>query len=439
MSPDPVVPMFPPPQHPRVPTLTLVLLGRVGAWGGLTVRGKLSHSMSVCGSVLPDQGGCVCVRSSPGLQSPRGCGTAPGAGRECWQAGSPPPPPGWIKAVGGRCVPGTAAWPGASSCCCSAVPLPCWLQVPGGGGRGGVPGVTWGLCTPSTGEGGAACFPVVPGGGSVAFHRPPLQHRVVGWGVSVCSPMPCTDGVSVLWGHRALGGRGGGHGEGGSCPTQPGPGGCSGAGSSPTWGSRGRVARGWAAHTPQGSQGGHWGLNPQGFTRLEASTLLLPAAGSAVGQDTTPVLPNRLGRLALAVAWVLRHRLGILGAKGLGTLCGWRPSCTVFPLFPAWVLSSPHPAPQSASAHLSWHGSWHPTLGAWPWVHRHPGIRWQLGGNGFPEGPAGCGDPQHPATRRSPWVLALGAGCAVWYFAPVSPSGARLDLLLLLCKQDSGG
>lgn len=188
MSPDPVVPMFPPPQHPRVPTLTLVLLGRVGAWGGLTVRGKLSHSMSVCGSVLPDQGGCVCVRSSPGLQSPRGCGTAPGAGRECWQAGSPPPPPGWIKAVGGRCVPGTAAWPGASSCCCSAVPLPCWLQVPGGGGRGGGTGCHLGFVHPKhRGRGGC----VLPGGtGRWVRGLPPSTPAAPGSGVGGVRVLP---------------------------------------------------------------------------------------------------------------------------------------------------------------------------------------------------------------------------------------------------------
>lgn len=73
------------------------------------------------------------------------------------------------------------------------------------------------------------------------------------------------------------------------------PGGCSGARSSP----------GGGLHPLPG--GPHRGLTGAGGEHPAP-----PAAGSTVGQDAAPVLPNRLGWLALG----LRHHLGTPGCKG---------------------------------------------------------------------------------------------------------------------------
>lgn len=180
------------------------------------------------------------------------------------------------------------------------------------------------------------------------------------------------------------------------------PGGCSGARSSP----------GGGLHRLPG--GPHRGLTGAGGEHLAP-----PAAGSTVGQDAAPVLPNRLGWLALGL-W---HHRGTPGCKGSWYPALLRDHGAAWP--PVSRLGPPQPPCTPKCLGLPVAG-WQPAPNAGCSALGSPPSRCRAAA-GWEQpilvGPAAVGTPQQPATLAPPWVLALGDGSTVGHFSPVSPVG----------------
>lgn len=288
---------------------------------------------------------------------------------------------------------------------------------------------------------GSLCFPVAPGRGLVVSPRPvqPCNagHGAGGGGPGCsgapgrcgCSPALCTDGLGGRWGHRAPGR---GRVTGQPWPAQPGPGACSGTASSPARGSRGPVARGWAAPAPRRSQEVVGDCPPAGSPGWRQHPAP-PVAGSTLGQAAAPVPPNRLGRLVLAVAWVLRelrHHLSIPGAIGPQPCAAVHHARCGPPASSLGPQQTPlHPEVPPRLIHLGTEAGTQ---------------RWVLG-PGFTTNPAYGAGWEWPelGTPAPSTLVPPGAGAGCWLccgaFGFGDTRGAGLDLLLLLCKQDFGG
>lgn len=181
-------------------------------------------------------------------------------------------------------------------------------------------------------------------------------------------------------------------------------------------GAAGDLWHGGGLHPLPGGPGRLLGMVPLGACWAGGEHPAPPTAGSTVGQDAAPALPNRLGRLVLAVAWVLRHRLGTPGANGPSTLCCCG-LCRAWSPFPAWAPSGPSCtpgclgspisawklAPNTGCSALGSPPSGHRVAAGWEWPVL---VGWQLWGPPAPShaSPPGCWH----------WVLALLWGILLW-------------------------
>lgn len=310
--------------------------------------------------------------------------------------------------------------------CCAAALLA--AGTGDGGHRGGPvsPAGSWGRL--------GSVHPAAPGGWARGL--PPLSPaapgtgggwvwvlRGYGGGASGCSPALCTEGAQcVLGGGVSMAPRCevGEHRGGGPYPLNPALGAA--AGMDPALpGAAGDAWDGGGLHPLPGGPRRPLGMVPLGACWAGGKHPAPPTAGSTVGQDAAPALPNRLGRLVLTVAWVLRHRLGTPGANGPSTLCCCG-LCRACSLFPAWAPSGPSCTPGCLGSPIS---AWKlapntgcSALGSPPSGHR-VAAGWE---RPVLVSLAAVGTPS-TQPHQPPWVLALGAGSALGHFALVSPMG----------------